>query len=174
MKLLILFTVLSVFLDFSDACTVTTASGTRAPAAGSFCSGALIFEDNFDTLDQGKWRHAGTMSGGGNEEFQWYVNDRFNSYVLGGNLHFRTSFTADIFGEDFLTSGRVIIPPEECTEVWNRGCDRTGTYDDIIKPTRSARVDTYDSFSFKYGTIEFRAKMPAGKIYSFRLISLEF
>ena len=121
-----------------------------------------IFEDNFNNLDQEKWLHAGTMSGGGNEEFQWYVNDRANSYTTGGNLHIKPTFTSDIFGEGFLSSGRVIIPEWECTEEWNYGCDRTGGYDHIINPIRSARIDSSRSFAFKYGTLEIRAKMPLG------------
>ncbi|CRK99328.1 CLUMA_CG012566, isoform A [Clunio marinus] len=151
------------FVNLSNACTptLTTVSGSKAPPAG-FCSGDLIFEENFDNLDQSKWRHEITMAGGGNFEFQWYVNDRFNSYTLGGNLHLKPTFTSDIFGEEFLTSGRVVIPPYECTEWYNNGCDRQGTPDNIINPIRSARIDTQNSFSFKFGTLEFRAKMPAG------------
>lgn len=44
------------------------------------------------------------------------------------------------------------------------GCDRQGSYDSIINPTRSARVTTVNSFAFKFGTIEIRAKNPAGKL----------
>lgn len=97
-----------------------------------------------------------------NFQFQWYVNDRQNSHVTAGNLNFRTSFTSDIFGETFLTTGRVVIPPGECTLAEWFGCDRQGTVDNIINPLRSARVDTRNSFSFKFGTMEIRAKMPAG------------
>lgn len=140
--------------------SLTTASGTHAP--GEICAGQLLFEDNFDTLDQAKWRHEMTLGGGGNWEFQWYVNDRTNSYVTGGNLHLKPTFTADMFGEEFLTSGRVIIPPDTCTNAEWYGCDRQGSYDSIINPIRSARVTTVNSFAFKFGTIEIRAKNPAG------------
>lgn len=99
---------------------------------------------------------------GGNWEFQWYVNDRFNSYTTGGALHIKPSFTADIYGEEFLRSGRVIIPPDQCTHSdWN-GCDRQGTPDNIINPIRSAIVTTHNSFHYKFGRLEIRAKMPAG------------
>lgn len=157
------FILVAVGQGSSQACTptLTTVSGTRAPPSG-FCSGDLIFEDNFNTLDEGKWRHENTMSGGGNYEFQWYVNSRFNSYTVGGNLHIKPTFTSDIYGEDFLTSGRVIIPPEQCTDSNNWGCDRTGGRDHPINPIRSARLTTWNSFAFKYGTLEIRAKMPAG------------
>lgn len=55
----------------SDQClpSVTTASGTHAPKEG-FCSGDLIFEENFDTLDLATWKHEMSMWGGGNNEFQ--------------------------------------------------------------------------------------------------------
>ena len=48
--------------------SATTVKGTFAPTV---CSGNLIFEENFDNLDQTKWRHEVTLSGGGNNEFQW-------------------------------------------------------------------------------------------------------
>ncbi len=161
LRIVILF---AIFAQCSYACTptVTTVSGTHAPPPGAFCSGDLIFEENFDALNLSKWRHEVTMAGGGNFEFQWYVNDRLNSYTTGGVLHIKPSFTSDIFGEEFITSGRVVIDPSECTESYNNGCDRQGTRDNIINPIRSSRVDTMNSFSFKYGTLEFRAKMPAG------------
>lgn len=159
MKIVLIF---AIFAKLSFACTptVTTASGTDAPVG--FCSGDLIFEENFDTLNLSKWRHEITMAGGGNFEFQWYVNDRFNSYTTGGILHLRPTLTSDMFGEEFITSGRVVIPPNECTESYNNGCDRQGTRDNIINPIRSARVDSLNSFAFKYGTLEIRAKMPVG------------
>ena len=38
----------------------------------------LIWEDNFDTLDSGKWGHLITAWRGGNSEFQMYRDDRRN------------------------------------------------------------------------------------------------
>jgi beta-glucanase (GH16 family) len=146
----------------AEGCTpsVTTVSGTHAPE--TVCSGELLFEDNFNILDTSRWKHEISLAGGGNWEFQWYVNDRQNSFVANGLLNFRTSFTSDIFGETFLTTGRVIIPPGECTLAEWYGCDRQGTPTNIINPIRSARLDTRNSFGFKFGTLEIRAKMPAG------------
>jgi beta-glucanase (GH16 family) len=162
MKHFIIFAVLCMSTSFTRACdpTVTTASGSKA--SQSFCSGDLIFEDNFDNLDVSKWQHELTMAGGGNYEFQWYVNSRFNSFTVGGNLHIKPTYTSDIYGEDFLTTGRVVIPSEQCSDSSNFGCDRQGTRDNIINPIRSAVLTTFNSFSFKFGTLEFRAKMPAG------------
>lgn len=44
--------------------SVTTASGS-AVKKSSFCSGELIFEDNFNKLDLEKWQHEHTLGGGG-------------------------------------------------------------------------------------------------------------
>lgn len=95
-------------------------------------------------------------------EFQWYLNNRDNSFTKNGNLHIKPRLTSDYFGVGFLTSGRVVIPSNECTNSEWYGCDRQGNSDNIINPIRSARIRTLNSFSFKFGTLEVRAKMPAG------------
>jgi hypothetical protein len=38
----------------------------------------LVWQDEFDYLDEGKWGHLVTAWGGGNQEFQYYRNDRRN------------------------------------------------------------------------------------------------
>lgn len=160
MKSFALIGLIACIASVASQCTETTSSGTHSPSG--YCAGDLIFEDNFNDLDRNRWRHEITLAGGGNWEFQWYVNDNFNSYTAGGALHIRPSLTSAIFGEDFLTSGRVIIPPEQCTQGGWYGCDRQGTPDNIINPIRSGRITTWDSFRFRYGIAEIRAKLPAG------------
>lgn len=44
-----------------------------------------------------------------NWEFQWYTNNRSNSFCEEGFLHVRPTLTADVLGESFLTSGRLEI-----------------------------------------------------------------
>lgn len=163
MKVLIIVAAVCAAVGLANAqCnpSATTVSGTRAPS--QVCAGALIFEDNFDIFDQSVWRHENTLSGGGNWEFQWYVNDRFNSYTTGGTLHLRPTFTADTYSEEFLRNGNVRIPANECTDDRDWGCERTGGVNNIINPIRSAKVTTVNSFAFKFGTLEIRAKLPAG------------
>lgn len=43
--------------------SVSTGSGTKAKDA--YCSGDIMLEDNFDTLDTSTWKHENTLSGGG-------------------------------------------------------------------------------------------------------------
>lgn len=116
MKVRIFFIIfcISVAIKATESCvsTPTTVKGTHAPSK-PFCSGDLIFEENFDTFDLSKWQHAVTMAGGGNYQFNWVVNDRNNTYVSGGKLHIRPTLTDDVFGPGFVNSGTVEIPAEE-------------------------------------------------------------
>lgn len=143
--------------------SITTVVGSRAPQGGPICAGALIFEDNFDHIDTSKWKFENTLAGGGNWEFQWYPGktDK-NVYTKDGNIHFVPTLTSDEFGEAYLTSGHAVIPPNQCTQSNWYGCDRQGTRDHIINPIRSTRIDTRNSFAFKFGVAEIRAKLPAG------------
>jgi len=156
---IILFSVISA--SFACNPTITKASGLKAP--NRICSGQLIFEDNFNSLDKSNWKFENTLAGGGNGEFQWYPgHDIKNAYTTNGKLHIAPTTTASIFGERYLTSERVVIPAGQCTWSTDRGCDRTGSRDHIINPIRSAKMDTRDSFYFKYGTVEIKAKLPVG------------
>lgn len=49
-----------------------------------------------------------------------------------------------------------------CTNAQFYGCERTGTAYNILNPIKSARIRTVHSFSFQYGKVEVRAKMPSG------------
>ncbi|KAL1375963.1 hypothetical protein pipiens_004544 [Culex pipiens pipiens] len=143
--------------------SVTTASGALV-SRSSFCPGELIFEDNFDTLDLERWQHEKTLGGGGNGEFQFYLNDRQNSFVEDGIFYIRPTMLTD--DEDFLRSGTLDVnggsPYDHCTNpAWN-GCVRIGTPDFLLNPVKSARVRTVNSFNFKYGKLEIRAKVPTG------------
>lgn len=48
-----------------------------------------------------------------------------------------------------------------CTNADNGGCYRTGAHRNI-PPAMSARLRTFQKFSFTYGRVKIRAKMPAG------------
>jgi len=144
--------------------TRTEASGSKAPS--TICSGDLIFEDNFDTFDFEKWEHENTLGGGGNWEFQWYTNNRTNSFVDDGRMFIKPTLLSDRTGEGFLSSGVLNIhggsPADECTNPAFYGCERGGSPSNIINPIISARLRTINSFFFKYGKLEINAKMPAG------------
>jgi hypothetical protein len=63
------------------------------------CAEKLIFEDNFDKFNMSRWEHELTLAGGGNWEFEWYVNNRSNSYVKNSVLYLKPTLTEDAIGD---------------------------------------------------------------------------
>lgn len=127
----------------------------------------LVFEDNFDKLDFTKWQHEITMGGGGNWEFEMYTNNRTNSFVKDSILYLQPTLTVDQIGDDMLNHGDLNLwganPAEMCTGNAFYGCERNaGASGNVINPIKSARLRSYGSFSFKYGRVEIRAKLPKG------------
>ncbi|KAI9558646.1 hypothetical protein GHT06_015435 [Daphnia sinensis] len=124
-------------------------------------NGELIFDEEFNTLDSNRWHHVITGWRGGNGEFQYYTNRTENSYVKDGILFIKPTLTAHRFSNDFLYTGTLDLNNEGCNIDWNGGCViQSG--EEIINPIQSARIVTSKSFSFTYGTVEVRAKMPKG------------
>jgi hypothetical protein len=58
--------------------SVTTAIGTKAPAA--FCSGDLIFNEEFNVFDLSTWNHEKTAAGGG-VSYIWSLGLRCDMYT---------------------------------------------------------------------------------------------
>ncbi|KAJ8039654.1 Beta-1,3-glucan-binding protein [Holothuria leucospilota] len=151
----------------STTTSATTTQGSPGVTATPPQSGSLIFEDTFDTFDLDTWQHEITAGGGGNWEFQYYTNNRSNSYVRDNVLYIKPqTLTSDKEGEAFLTSGTLNLwgasPADLCTGNNWWGCERTGSVTNYINPIQSARLRTVDSFAFKYGKIEVEAQMPKG------------
>jgi len=131
-------------------------------------SDQLIWSDEFDEFDLSVWEHEITAGGGGNWEFEYYTNNRTNSYVRDSILYLKPTLTADTIGEANLHSGFSLSlwgsePANLCTGNAFYGCQRdAGGGGNIINPIQSARIRTSSSFAFKYGRIEIRAKLPRG------------
>ncbi len=127
----------------------------------------LVWSDEFDTLDFSKWKHEITLSGGGNWEFEYYANNRSNSFVKDGVLYLKPTLTADTMGEAAMLNGGDMdlwggSPADACTSNAFYGCERTSNGANIINPIQSARLRTAETFSFKYGKIEVNASLPRG------------
>ena len=127
----------------------------------------LIFQDDFNTLNTRVWKHELTLSGGGNWEFEWYVNNRSNSYVKNSVLYIMPTLTEDAIGLQQVLTGDVNIwggsPADLCTGNQFYGCERNaGASGNYNNPVRSARIRTAQSFSFMYGRVEVRAQLPVG------------
>nr|ABY89089.1 pattern recognition protein LGBP [Penaeus japonicus] len=106
-------------------------------------------------------------SGGGNWEFQAYVNNRSISYTRDSTLFIKPDLTSNWKGEEFLSSGNLDLwgmngRGDVCTGNSYYGCSRVGSSSNIINPITSARLRTMSDFAFRYGRLEIRAKMPRG------------
>jgi beta-glucanase (GH16 family) len=53
-------------------------------------------------------------------------------------------------------------PADQCTSNAFYGCERNAASGNYINPIQSARLRSLESFSFKYGRVEIRAKLPKG------------
>ncbi|XP_064382536.1 beta-1,3-glucan-binding protein-like [Halichondria panicea] len=128
----------------------------------------LILEDDFNTFNVSLWRHQITAGGGGNWEFELYDNNRTTSFVRDGALNIKPALMVDDIGEANLKGGYNLdiwggTPADLCTAPSFYGCFRTaGAGGNWINPVKSASVRTAESFSFKYGKVEVRAKLPRG------------
>lgn len=85
-----------------------------------------------------------------------YINNRRNSYVQNGILHLRPTLTTDVIPD--INNCHVIL--DSCTTP--TGCSHVCSPAHPAPPVQSARVLTQQSFSFKFGIIEIRAKLPTG------------
>ncbi|CAM9592098.1 unnamed protein product [Chrysoparadoxa australica] len=138
----------------------------------------LIFYDDFSELNLNVWQHEITLGGGGNWEFQYYTNNRTNSYVEDGVLYIKPTLLSDYIGEDGVTGVTPTTlevwgttPADQCTSNMFYGCSRTSNAAARIalNPIQSARLRTSGTFSFRqvarshvYGRVEIEAKLPRG------------
>lgn len=110
-KYLFYLTTLELVRLTTSHCPETVTKFTRNGVSQIVCAGEMIFDENFDALDENFWGHEQTLSGCGNEEFEWYVNDRQNSYVIDGILYITPTLTADFIGsEEKLWNSTVTVP----------------------------------------------------------------
>jgi len=147
-------------------CAHTSTGATIKKAADCTTYPCLIFEDNFNYFDLDVWEHEITAGGGGNWEFQYYSNNRSNSYTRGGILYIKPTLTSDKYNEAFITSGTLDLwgstPASVCTGNAFYGCLRAGNPVNVINPVQSARLRSTRSFDVRYGRIEVMARMPKG------------
>ena len=128
----------------------------------------LALEDEFNTFNLSLWKHELTLSGGGNWEFEAYLNNRSNSFVRDGVLYIKPTLMEDQIGLANVKNGFDMniwggAPADLCTQNEFFGCERTsGAGGNYLNPIKSARLRTAESFNFKYGRVEVKAKAPKG------------
>ncbi|KAH9503459.1 Beta-1,3-glucan-binding protein [Bulinus truncatus] len=124
---------------------------------------AVIFRDDFNSFDRGRWNYEVSMYGGYNGEFQVYTNDPKNVFVRDGQLHIHPMPTVEDsrFDENFLYHGHMDLNAlfGMCTISDLNGCVRDGA-NGILPPVMSGKIKSTPTLRF--GTIEVRAKIPRG------------
>nr|WON00871.1 beta-1,3-glucan-binding protein [Arma chinensis] len=126
----------------------------RAP-----CQGERIFHESFDgdSLNSRTWSHEIMMPSDPNYEFVVLDNNPQTSSVSDGRLKIKPS----PFEDQYIRSGRIDL--YRCTgRLFTDECVKTARGFSILPPIQSARITTKNSFAFKYGKINVRAKLPLG------------
>ncbi|XP_017041540.1 gram-negative bacteria-binding protein 2 [Drosophila ficusphila] len=124
------------------------------------CQGELIFEDNFSDaqLNTTTWKHdIRQRLYQEEEELVAFDNAPNNSFVKEGELHIVPIVAREVEEGGFKLGDR-------CTAVENtdQECNIAHSYHSIKPPVFSAQIHTRNSFSFKFGKIVVRAKLPKG------------
>lgn len=138
------------------------------------CKGDMIFEETFTNLNSSIWQNVIQIpSDSYDSDFVTFMGRRENIYVSAGNLHIVPSLLTDIPGYRSVQRGQMNLG-KDCTPTsdFEKECYRQPNGYRILSPVVSGKIRTKDSFSFKYGRVVVRAKMPKGD-WIFPLITLE-
>ncbi|XP_030376292.1 gram-negative bacteria-binding protein 2-like [Scaptodrosophila lebanonensis] len=125
------------------------------------CQGDLLFEDTFNTaeLNRTTWKHdIRQRMYHVEEELVAFDDAQKNSYVREGQLHIVPTIATEVTEGSFKLGDRctaIDSPEQECSI-------SQGSFYTIKPPVYSAQLHTRNSFSFKYGKIIVRAKLPKG------------
>ncbi|XP_075164783.1 gram-negative bacteria binding protein 1 [Haematobia irritans] len=123
--------------------------------AKRICKGDLIFEDHFDQFNTERWTNEVYIPiNSGDSEFVLYNATAFvdDSGVL--------EIPAQLY-EGKINRG-VIDLGQRCTKNNDNNCHLIARTNWYLPPIISGRISSENSFNFKYGRIEVKAKLPKG------------
>ncbi|XP_045766769.1 beta-1,3-glucan-binding protein-like isoform X1 [Maniola jurtina] len=134
---------------------------TRVRGRQYVCGGEVIFEDNFDTLREDLWQVEQYIPVDHPDHpfvsFQRLTSDP-NVFVENGTLHIVPKLQENLLrGQESILSGNLDLS-DGCTR---KMCSKKAFGPDILPPIVSGRLTSY-LFSFKYGIVYVRAKVPKG------------
>ncbi|XP_034951400.1 beta-1,3-glucan-binding protein 1-like [Chelonus insularis] len=142
---------------FSPTKIVDLSTGTYQ----NTCTGELIFEDNFQTLNDSIWRHVERFPRIPDYAFVTYRDNERNIKIKSNKLHLIPTLVENEYGKDFIRYGNLTL--ERCTGIIGTvQCSREAFGPYVLPAVFSGYVDTKKSFAFIYGKIEIRAKLPRG------------
>ncbi|XP_022904413.2 beta-1,3-glucan-binding protein-like [Onthophagus taurus] len=132
---------------------------TKINNGASTCSGKLIFSEDFNDLD--KWQSEVRIAGEPDFEFVTYVNDQDNLYLKDGVCVFHPIFADDKYGNGYVRNALLDLNIN-CTAFNEYDCKRRPIGSNILPPVFSSRINSKPTFSFLYGKVEIKAKLPKG------------
>nr|XP_023017871.1 beta-1,3-glucan-binding protein-like [Leptinotarsa decemlineata] len=142
-----------------DTCepSVTTFNGGK-----STCKNKLIFNDAFTTEVRKKfWTVQQRFAGAPDYEFVIYANRSETLFIRNRILRIKPELTDDVFGPESVYKSYDF--GENCTAIpGSQDCQIRPDAGFILPPVISSQINTRGKFSFKYGKIEIRAKLPQG------------
>nr|XP_022908352.1 beta-1,3-glucan-binding protein-like [Onthophagus taurus] len=132
---------------------------TKVNGASS-CSGRLIFSEEFSDIN--RWQKEIRFASEPDYEFVTYTDDADNLYLRNGQIHFKPILAEDKYEVGFVTSSKEFDLKLRCTSSIENECKRKAVGANILPPVFSSRINTRPSFSFLYGKVEIKAKLPKG------------
>ncbi|KAJ1531518.1 hypothetical protein ONE63_000193 [Megalurothrips usitatus] len=126
------------------------------------CKGQVVFEEDFKTLNLNRWSHEVKISGGPDYEFCIYAPHPENTFTNKGLLHLHPTMTNDKYGADFVRKGKLELTDCTAGPINSDSCSREAMFSYILPPVVASRINTKKNFSFKYGRIDVRARLPRG------------
>nr|CAH7725768.1 unnamed protein product [Callosobruchus chinensis] len=131
---------------------------------GPVCAGTLVFEDTFSDFDERKWIVEQRYADEPDYEFVMYMKRPETLEVKDSKLKIRPVLSDQVFGNDFVHSTVGYDFGQSCTGAKQAvECKRNYRNPFILPPVISAQLSTKRKFSFKYGKVEIRAKLPKGQ-----------
>nr|WCL15046.1 beta-1,3-glucan-binding protein 1 [Sogatella furcifera] len=124
------------------------------------CKGDLIFSSDFSNGIGRNWSHEIHFNTD-ESEFVVFDNNPSNSFTESNRLIIKPTILDDHYGQNFTLRGPLDLTLK-CTSDMEQLCTREITSFTILPPIMSARLTTADRFSFRYGIVEIRAKLPTG------------
>ncbi|XP_075224691.1 beta-1,3-glucan-binding protein-like [Lycorma delicatula] len=124
------------------------------------CRGSLIFHSQFTQSISKDWSHIVQIGGDYEDEFVVFDSNLTNSFIKSNCLVIKPTLLDDEHGKDFSLSGPLDLS-SRCTSSTPCFMKRT-VGKNILPPVVSGRLSTQNSFSFLYGVVEVKAKLPHG------------
>ncbi|XP_018335440.1 beta-1,3-glucan-binding protein-like [Agrilus planipennis] len=133
------------------------------------CQNELIFEENFDSWRPDLWTVEHRFAGAPDYEFVVYNYNPVYAKVESGVLSILPVPVEIVFfqysqhGKEFVTLPHGLDLGDKCTGAHGTTeCFQKPTAWLILPPVLSGRMNSKKSFSFTYGTVQIRAKLPMG------------